>query len=61
MSGRCGFVLKDEMRFPGVIRVVTPGKRLSKNVGSDAGSFSSVAKWDDGKKSVQVNEPSFKC
>jgi hypothetical protein len=59
MSGRCGFASKDEMRFSGDIRGVTPGKRSSKNAGSDAGSFSRVTKWLDGKKRVQVKDPSF--
>ena len=60
MSGRCGLVLKDEMRFPGGMRVVTPGKWALKNAGSDSGSLSSMVKWEEGKKRVQVNEPSCK-
>jgi hypothetical protein len=59
MSGRCGFALKEEMRFSGDIREVTPGKRSSKNAGNDVGSLSRVAKWPDGKKRVQVKDPSF--
>lgn len=49
------------MRFEGEIREVTPGKWVSKNEGSDEGLFSRVAKWADGRKSVQVKDPSFQC
>lgn len=38
---------------------VTPGKYLSKNSGTALGSFSSVAKYEEGRKRVQVNDPSY--
>jgi hypothetical protein len=41
------------------MREVTPGKLVSKKDGIELGSFSSVAKLWDGRKSVQVKEPSY--
>jgi hypothetical protein len=58
MSGRWGFDLKEEMRSEGGMNEVTPGKWMSKNEGSSEGRSSRVAKWEDGRKSVQVKDPS---
>lgn len=58
MSGKCGFSLNDDIRSTGLISVVTPGKLSSKNFGTWVGSASSLSKFDDGMKSVQVNDPS---
>jgi hypothetical protein len=52
-------VLKDEIRSEGGIREVTPGKWVSKNEGREEGLFSRSEKWADGRKSVQVKDPSF--
>jgi hypothetical protein len=58
MSGRCGFLMKDVMRSGGGMRDVTPGKWVLKKDGTELGSFSRFEKCEDGRKSVQVNEPS---
>ena len=58
ISGKWGFVVKEAMRSEGGMREVTPGKLMSKKDGTEVGSSSSRAKCDEGRKSVQVKEPS---
>lgn len=50
--------MNDEIRSDGEIREVTPGKFMSKKLGTDMGSSSSMLKCLEGKKSVQVKDPS---
>ena len=50
--------MKEAMRLEGWMRDVTPGKWVLKNVGTELQSFSRVVKCEDGRKSVQVKEPS---
>ena len=59
MSGRWGFFVKELIRSSGLMSEVTPGKLVSKKEGTELGSFSRVAKCPDGRKSVQVNDPSW--
>lgn len=44
IKGRCGLVLKEEIRDDDGISVVTPGKRESKNKGTEDGSCESFSK-----------------
>ncbi len=59
IRGRWGFVLKEEMRDGGGMREVTPGKWVSKKRGRSLGSASRAEKNAEGRKSVQVKEPSY--
>lgn len=59
MSGRCGFLVKDDINEAGSISFVTPGKCSSKNEGTFFGSVSSSLNGLDGMKRVHVKEPSY--
>ena len=59
MRGRWGFDLKELIREVGWMRVVTPGKWVSKKVGMVEGSVSRVERCEEGRKSVHVKEPSY--
>lgn len=50
--------MKELIREEGGIRAVTPGKWVSKKDGNVDGSDSRVLKWEDGRKRVQVKDPS---
>lgn len=50
--------MNEAMRTCGSMRVVTPGKLLSKKAGTVVGFFSRAAKCDEGKKRVHVKEKS---
>ncbi len=58
MSGRCGFEEKEEMSVCGEIRLVTPGKWVSKKAGTVEGLHSRVEMWAEGRKRVHVKDPS---
>lgn len=58
INGRCGFCLKLAMRAEGGMKDVTPGKWVLKNSGMVSGLDSRVEKCEEGRKSVQVKEPS---
>jgi hypothetical protein len=51
--------MNEAIRLLGSMRDVTPGKWELKKDGTELGSFSRVVKWAEGRKSVQVNEPSY--
>ncbi len=51
--------VKDLISSGPAIRVVTPGKWVSKKVGREEGSASRVEKCEEGMNSVQVKEPSW--
>lgn len=59
MRGRWGFEVKDEMSFAGEMSEVTPGKCVSKKVGTEEGLLSKVDMWEEGRKSVHVKDPSY--
>lgn len=59
MRGRCGFASKEEMSSVGGMSEVTPAKWWSKNFGSLDVSASRYENSALGRKSVQVNEPSY--
>lgn len=60
IRGRWGLLLNEDIRSEGWIREVTPGKCLSKKMGTESGSFSKAEKWPASKKRVQVNDPSYR-
>ena len=47
------------MRSSGLMRDVTPGKLVLKKDGTELGSFSRAVKCEEGRTSVQVNDPSY--
>ena len=51
--------MKEETRSEGGMREVTPGKLVSKNTGTVWGFSSRVVKCLEGRKSVQVKDPSY--
>lgn len=59
IKGRCGLLVKESIRADSVIREgTTPGKLVLKNAGRLEEEAPRVAKCEEGRKRVHVNEPS---
>jgi hypothetical protein len=61
IKGRCGLLVNEVIREEGEMSVVTPGKWVLKNSGTEEGVWERVVKFEEGMKSVQVKEPSWVC